>query len=518
MARDYMRPDAIPDPAGGQILIDPTWKELCAALQRVQGGCRLNRIPESQLKELYGQAQGKDFFSARLMTADEAPAGYGFPYHSTQACACRLGAVTAFLVKREATAPGDYVRYPVYPLTPRDDGFNYLDWLDSVVRIFWTRLKDDEIDSLQMKPIVAKMKNEHQRLLDTQHPDKKWYVAQIKRLKRRPLAPEQLARRRQREDERAARRKAEYESQLKERQEQKSQEDKQKELERRKNEENRLKLISIMLKGKEPRFVSYWQDSCESILLTLKAEGKDSVSWKEFQRRWASLAATYARHIIPLIKNGAVSLAELADVEPVPMFTLSMGLWTGSQRLFQKSPQLVFRINSQRLYTRFAGENLETRMAVNEALLNVSSGHPADEWNVGWLRVHKDGTNKLAFVDEVQSDALEELRQTYRPGKDRQQYLNSRRKKLKILDGQEVRRIEKALRPWNLHGFATVKHWAHSIGYRAAIHSSESAQKKLGMTPSNRKWNTYYAPIISHYRLTTESFPRYPAQIMVERG
>jgi len=251
MARDYMRPDAIPDSAGGQILIDPTWKELCAALQWVQGGCRLNRIPESQLQKLYGQAQGKDFFSARLMTADEAPAGYGFPYHSAQACACRLGAVTAFLVKREATAPGDYVRCPVYSLTPRDDGFNYLDWLDSVARIFWTRLKDEEIEFLQMKPIVEKLRKEYQDRLAAQHPDKKWYAAQLKRLKRRPLAPEQLARRHQREDERAARRKAEYESQLREMREQKSQGDKQKELERRKNEENRLKLISIMLKDKD---------------------------------------------------------------------------------------------------------------------------------------------------------------------------------------------------------------------------------------------------------------------------
>jgi flagellar biosynthesis GTPase FlhF len=402
-------------------------------------------------------------------------------------------------------------------LTPKDDGFNYLDWLNSVARIFWTRLKDEEIDFLQMKPIVEKLLKEYQDLLAAQHPDKKWYAAQLKKLKRRPLAPEQLAKRHQREDERAERQKAEYESQLKERQEQKSQEEKQKELECRKEEENRLKLISIMVNGKEPSFVSYWQDNYESILVTLKAEGKSSISWKEFQTRWSYLAATYGRYIIPLIKNGMISLADLVDVEPVLMFSLSLGLWTGSQRLFQNSPQLVFKINSQRLYTRFADENMETRKAVNEALLNFSSGHPVDNWNVGWLRVHKDGANKLAFIDEVQSDALEELRETYHPSKDRRQYLTYRIKKLKFLNELEVRRIERALRPWNLHGFASVKHWAHSMGYRAAIHSRESAQKKPGMTQSDRKWNTYYAPIISQYRLTAESVPGYLAQIMVER-
>ena len=162
MARDYIRTDAIPDPEGVRIFINPTWRELCVALHRIQRGCKSNRIPESRLKKLYDQAKGNDFFSACLMTADEAPGGYGFPYRSTQAAACRLAGVTGFILKRTTTNPGDFIKYPIYALTPRDNGFNYQDWLDSVARIFWTHLTDAELEALNMKPLVAKLRKEYQ--------------------------------------------------------------------------------------------------------------------------------------------------------------------------------------------------------------------------------------------------------------------------------------------------------------------------------------------------------------------
>jgi len=105
MSRDYIQPDAIPDSEGARIFIDPKWREICQALQRVQRGCRTNRIHPSKLKILYEQAQEKKFFSAFIMTSDEAPAGYGFPYYSSQACACRLYDVTGFMVKENPPNP-----------------------------------------------------------------------------------------------------------------------------------------------------------------------------------------------------------------------------------------------------------------------------------------------------------------------------------------------------------------------------------------------------------------------------
>jgi hypothetical protein len=189
----------------------------------------------------------------------------------------------------------------------------------------------------------------------------------------------------------------------------------------------------------------------------------------------------------------------LGNIGDGAFFTLSFSAWAGAQRVAD-APQIVFRVNAQSLYTHLAYADPEAMKAVNEALFaNCNAWHPADEWSVGWLRLHKDDENELLFVDEVQSDALESLR-------------NSRRS----LDQKAVARVERYLRRWHLHGFASVHRWANAIGYRAGIHSRKSAAAKSGMTQSERKWNTYYAPIIRQFGLREEAVSGYPAPIMVE--
>ena len=150
---DYIRPDL----AGAKILINPIWEELCIVLKEIQSGCRLSRIPESRLRKFYEKSKKEDFFSGFLMTANEAPAGYGYDYRSTQVGACRLAAATGFVLQRQSTAPGDYVKHLFYALTPQDDGFVYQDWLESVTWTFWNRLTDEQLDALNMKPIVEQL-------------------------------------------------------------------------------------------------------------------------------------------------------------------------------------------------------------------------------------------------------------------------------------------------------------------------------------------------------------------------
>jgi hypothetical protein len=48
------------------------------------------------------------------------------------------------------------------------------------------------------------------------------------------------------------------------------------------------------------------------------------------------------------------------------------------------------------------------------------------------------------------------------------------------------------------------------------MHSPESAGANPGMTPSERKWKTYYAPLIKQFGLKQESVPGYPGPIMIE--
>jgi len=155
---DYIRPDL----AGARILINPIWEELCIVLKEIQIGCRLSRIPESRLRKFYEQSKKEDFFSGFLMTAEKAPDGYGYPYRSTQIGACRLANATGFVLQRQHTAPGDYVKHLFYALTPKDDGFVYQDFLESVTRTFWNRLTDEQLDALNMKPIVEQLLKENQ--------------------------------------------------------------------------------------------------------------------------------------------------------------------------------------------------------------------------------------------------------------------------------------------------------------------------------------------------------------------
>ena len=130
-----------------------------------------------------------------------------------------------------------------------------------------------------------------------------------------------------------------------------------------------------------------------------------------------------------------------------------------------------------------------------------TSNHPVTKYTVGWLRVHLDDSNKVCFVDEIQSDVIETLYET------------------KQANLQEKITVEliKQLSDWSTHGFNSVQEWATSIGYRTAIHSKESAtaSKTRGMTPSERKWQIYYQTIIHHFKLRLELIPNYPDKIFI---
>jgi len=66
---------------------------------------------------------------------------------------------------------------------------------------------------------------------------------------------------------------------------------------------------------------------------------------------------------------------------------------------------------------------------------------------------------------------------------------------------------------WNMHGFAAVARWSRMIGYRVAMHSPETAANVIGYTRSKRIWNTYYAPLITRFKLERVSFAEYGGEI-----
>ena len=112
-------------------------------------------------------------------------------------------------------------------------------------------------------------------------------------------------------------------------------------------------------------------------------------------------------------------------------------------------------------------------------------------------------TNHLIFIDEVQSDVMEWL------------WAEARARQC-----QAAAVIARALQDWLFHGYATVQHWSHSIGYRLATHSKASAARKAsqGMTTSEWKWNVDCHSLIDRYGLVERQVKGYPAPIRVEAG
>ena len=135
--------------------------------------------------------------------------------------------------------------------------------------------------------------------------------------------------------------------------------------------------------------------------------------------------------------------------------------------------------------------------------------HPGKSNCVGWFRVHIDDELKLCFIDEIQSDVVEEV----------MTYLSQNEDDLSRLPGEQKIIFQEYLRTvkqWHVHGFSCLSKWCADIGYTLAMHSRESAQlSKDGMTPSYRKWNIYYGALIKRYSMELVEVEGYPALIRV---
>ena len=205
--------------------------------------------------------------------------------------------------------------------------------------------------------------------------------------------------------------------------------------------------------------------------------------------------AKYQPELLSLLENNELSVDQLESVKTATPYALSFSLWTGMQRLFDQ-PQIAIAMRNPGIHREFRQRGEEYK-EVSEKLKKIAgdSWHPGSATTIGWLRVHVDDENKLCFVDEVQSDTLEAARE---------------------IDNDAARTFLKQSSDWHTHGFATICQWARDIGYRVAIHSRESAAEKPGMTLSERKWNTYYRPIIKRFKLQNESVESYPAKIWIQ--
>ena len=256
--------------------------------------------------------------------------------------------------------------------------------------------------------------------------------------------------------------------------------------------------LEALFRSTQPVYMSELALSLKRIVDELKASGESEVTWRAFQLRWPSLAIRYKRDLLSVFRQGVARRQDLAEFRVgSPKYSLGFTTWSGAQMVFAGT-QIVFQVCSSQLSTAEGAGHRSTfqlRTTLREAA--ERSPHPVTPETVGWFRVHVDDLHRLVFIDEVQSDVIEHL--------------------LALASGGDSAAavLSKEISDWQVNGFASVRHWARSIGYRIAMHSEESAARIEGKTASARKWNVYYASLIKHGRLGSEQPEGYPGAILV---
>lgn len=256
----------------------------------------------------------------------------------------------------------------------------------------------------------------------------------------------------------------------------------------------RKKILEILSRGVSPSFVSEFKSSCLDIAAQLRSIGMDSILWSDFKKSYPSIASRYQPEILNLMSGDKIHERDLQIIQNNSPYSIVLSFWDKSQRIFDEV-QLVFLVRNLEIHREFQKRG-GAHKNVSEQLKKIAKlpCHPGTANTIGWLRVHIDDENKLCFIDEVQSDTLEEA---YKDG------------------SPAAKEFLKACSDWHFHGFSTIYRWACDIGYRVGIHSRESAVCKEGMSRSERKWNTYYKPLIKRYKLRKAHFDNYPSEIWI---
>ena len=442
MAREYIRPEidqwTLKEFLGGRhVMINPTWEDVVKTVKDTEKRCRKNLLEIEEARRVW-QCVMED-------GADEAWAGKWscpprFPY-GIQGTVLEIIRISDDLVglvcERQAVESEQESRPVTFGALSgkmQDRNASPLEWLEAILLVFWMFLSEEEIEQLD-----------------------RWVL--------------------QRAMELAAERQADDEAQ------------------RIRLRGRRRRHILLLLHGTLPEFTSEFQDAARRIAEILESNSQQDVTWKDFKKRWPSLATRYQKELTVLLDGNRLRTSDLRGLPDESPYVLSLSLWKGAQRLFLH-PQVVFSIRCPSIHRQFLQKG-EEHEVVSRALKEVAGGpwHPGTRTTIGWLRVHVDDEHELCFVDEVQSNTLEAAR---------------------MMDQAAAKDFVKQCSDWHIHGFATICQWAREIGYRAAMHSRKSTMAKPGMTQSDRKWNTYYRPIIKRFGLQSETIDDYPAEIFVQ--
>ena len=266
---------------------------------------------------------------------------------------------------------------------------------------------------------------------------------------------------------------------------------------------NNLKVLQGL---QDPENTTELQLAGNRIAADLRQRGHKKISWRELKRREPGITVRYQRELLEIMDGGVLSTNDLASLPDQSPFRLRFSVWRGAERIF-RVPQLVLEIEAYDLLKELRFGTEEQKEVANFIIGTAGyKWHPGQSNCVGWIRVHIDDENKLCFVDEVQSDTVEEL----------SNYLRDNMSDLSSYQVRCIKEYLQAVKHWHVHGMACLIQWVSEIGYELGIHSRESAKvSKYGMTPSDRKWNYYYGALIKRYSMQLVEVEGYPAPICV---
>lgn len=420
---------------GREVLINPDFAQITKALSRVQARARTNLLTPEEAGAVFRRVAQEGESSAHAGVKD-CPRGFKFGLTSTVIQVARLtDSMIGCAIGRQQVLPGEMGTAPVVA----DPFERPRQWLKEIVTTFWTRLDDRQIAAIQQKAVAAAMELAARRDRGRTHA----HGAERAGVKRKLQ-------------------------------------------------------LEALFRSTLPIYVSEFSSALAGIAKELRVSKQDSIVWRDFQKRWPSVAARYKRDLLGVFRQGVARTHELAAFRVgSPKYTLSFTTWSGAQTVFSTT-QIVFQICSAQLSTAEGARHRSTytlRKALRE--LAERSLHPVTPETVGWLRVHVDDLHRLAFVDEVQSDVMEYLLERSSDG-----------------DGA-AQTLSKELADWQVNGFTTIRQWASAIGYRVAMHSEESAARIESKTRSARKWNLYYGALIKRFGLVPEAVEGYPGPICV---
>ncbi len=422
-----------------RICINPTLDAALAAVTEVQAGCRKNTLNRSHVRDAWECVCVRGEVSA-VAGLQSCPRGFDYGIATTVLQVLRIDeGLIGLSASRLTVMPGGSAKEPVTTVV-RLDGPSR--WLREVTTAFWTHLSDETLARLRQKVVTDVMR---------QAAERSW-------LRERGYGTRYAAKRRD------------------------------------------LHLAQLFRHG-APSFVSELAVALERIGDELARDGHAEIRWAAFKQRFASVATRYKRELLGLQRSGTLEASALRGFrEETQRYTLSFDVWEGPQRLFPDAPQIVVQVCASRQYHTWrtrGGHTARLLTRLHEAA--TKRRHPATPTTAGWLRIHVDDLRRLVFVDEVQSDWLEDLR-------------NVEETALAPVATAMAREIA----DWHVHGFASVARWARSIGYRIGTHTRESSALVPGKTQSERKWAVYYGALIQRFGLIQANVTGYGAPICVQ--